>query len=510
MADNPFLTSANPMQILQQAQQVPEELQPELRGITRQQQLANMLTQQAFQQPNQGQMVSGRYVAPSFFQGIAPMVNAYLGQRSAEQADVKQAALAEKLREGGNAEMQQFNQLFGEGTPDERKAAMQFAQSAKYSQGLRNMAGEMMKPQKLGEGEKLVMFGMGGQPVELATGGAKLPTTVQEYEYAVKNQGYKGSLQDFRQSMRPVTNVNNVSMGAPVIGLDANGNRVFFQPGNRPGAAPQIVPGITPPKAETPLSQELADAGILPNNPQYQQLARSYIDKKLMFSSAPGQINTPAGQTPPQFVPRVGEGVGLEVSPTGKVSGTEVPNVGNINAAYQGLQSQAEAGGKVTGESKAQAIIDLPKITDMGANTKRLVDELVTHPGFKGSVGMGVPFAKHVPGSPQADWKARFDQVGGGAFLQAAETMKGLGALSNTEGIAATKAVTRMSTATSETEFKAAAKDYQDTIDQGVRRMQQKAGVTTTQQPSSSSAIPSGVTEAQWKAMTPEQKSLWQ
>ena len=177
--ENPFLAPANPMQLLQQAQQVPEELQPELRGITRQQQLANMLTQQAMQPANQGQMVSGRYVAPSFFQSIAPMVNAYLGQRASEQADVKQAALAEKLREGGNAEMQRFNELLGTGTPEERKTALQYAQGAKYSQALRNVANEMMKPQKLSEGDKLVMFGLGGQSIDLASGGQKLQSDIK-------------------------------------------------------------------------------------------------------------------------------------------------------------------------------------------------------------------------------------------------------------------------------------------------------------------------------------------
>ncbi|CAB4122060.1 hypothetical protein UFOVP20_49 [uncultured Caudovirales phage] len=180
MADNPFLTSANPMQILQQAQQVPEELQPELRGITRQQQLANMLTQQAFQQPNQGQMVSGRYVAPSFFQGIAPMVNAYLGQRSAEQADVKQAALAEKLREGGNAEMQRFNELMGQGTPESQAKAFQYAQTAKYSPLLRNIGEEVSKPRMYKEGDVFKFTNpANNKEITLGSGGEKLSTEIR-------------------------------------------------------------------------------------------------------------------------------------------------------------------------------------------------------------------------------------------------------------------------------------------------------------------------------------------
>lgn len=201
MAENPYIKSANPMQVLQEAQQIPAELQPDMRDITRQQQLANMLTQQAFNQP-QGQMVSGRYVAPSFFQNIAPMVNAYLGQRGAEQADIKQAALAEKLRENSNLEMQQFNQLMGKGTPEERAKAMQFAQTAKYSQGLRNLSNEMLKPQKLGADETITLPNFaGGAPIEIAKGPDKKSTDMLNYAQAQK-EGFKGSFTDYQMALK--------------------------------------------------------------------------------------------------------------------------------------------------------------------------------------------------------------------------------------------------------------------------------------------------------------------
>jgi hypothetical protein len=73
----------------------PEEYQQQ-QQINRQQKMAQMLLQNT-QQP-QGQMVSGRFVPPSFFQNILPLVNMYQGQRLAEQGDVKAAALAEAIR----------------------------------------------------------------------------------------------------------------------------------------------------------------------------------------------------------------------------------------------------------------------------------------------------------------------------------------------------------------------------------------------------------------------------
>lgn len=64
--------------------------------INRQQKMAEMLMGQN-QQP-QGQMVSGRYVAPSFFQNLQPIANMLTGAYLAKQGDTKQQALAEAIR----------------------------------------------------------------------------------------------------------------------------------------------------------------------------------------------------------------------------------------------------------------------------------------------------------------------------------------------------------------------------------------------------------------------------
>ena len=75
----------NPEQMLQQQQ------------ILRQQKMAEMLMQQGMQQP-QGQMVSGRYVAPSIFQNLAGLANTYMGQRGIEKAEQAQLDLAKAIR----------------------------------------------------------------------------------------------------------------------------------------------------------------------------------------------------------------------------------------------------------------------------------------------------------------------------------------------------------------------------------------------------------------------------
>ncbi len=89
---------------------IPPELFAQQQQLNRQQQLANLLTQQGLQQP-QGQMVSGRFVAPSFFQYAAPLAQLFAGQKMAEKGDKAQADLAKALRQQYANEAQQYQDL---------------------------------------------------------------------------------------------------------------------------------------------------------------------------------------------------------------------------------------------------------------------------------------------------------------------------------------------------------------------------------------------------------------
>jgi hypothetical protein len=89
---------------------LPPELFAEQQALNRQQQMAQLLMQQGQQQP-QGQMVSGRYVAPSFFQNIAPLAQMYAGQKLAERGDKQALDLASKLRQRYGDEIKEFRNL---------------------------------------------------------------------------------------------------------------------------------------------------------------------------------------------------------------------------------------------------------------------------------------------------------------------------------------------------------------------------------------------------------------
>jgi hypothetical protein len=144
----------------------------------------------------------------------------------------------------------------------------------------------------------------------------------------------------------------------------------------------------------------------------------------------------------------------------------------------------AENAGKIELDRQKSAQ-ELPKIISQSENALRYVDELVgsedgktkPHPGFQTAVGAtAFPGLKYVPGTDTRSFLSRLDQLKGGAFLEAFEALKGGGQITEVEGAKATSAITRMDTATSEKEFTAAARDYQNVIRGALKRAKDKAG----------------------------------
>jgi len=86
---------------------LPPEYLAQQQVLNRQQQMANLLMQQGQQMPS-GQMVSGRYVAPSFFQYAAPLFQTYAGKSLAEKTDKQIAEEYKKLEEEKKAESERL------------------------------------------------------------------------------------------------------------------------------------------------------------------------------------------------------------------------------------------------------------------------------------------------------------------------------------------------------------------------------------------------------------------
>ena len=101
---------------------LPPEFQQRQQALNRQQKMAELLMQQGQQMPS-GQMVSGRFVAPSFFQYAAPLLQGYLGKKELEKTEAEQLNLAKAIREQGASEVADILNTFQgrqavAGTPD--------------------------------------------------------------------------------------------------------------------------------------------------------------------------------------------------------------------------------------------------------------------------------------------------------------------------------------------------------------------------------------------------------
>ena len=125
---------------------------PELQDVSRQRKLADLLLAKGFDQP-QGQMISGRYVAPSFTQQLNPLANVLAGQAIGSRADTEQAKIAETLRTVGQQEVQGILQA----AQTDPKAALALASSAKTPQG-RALAQSLMQSVLPKKTDKLVEY----------------------------------------------------------------------------------------------------------------------------------------------------------------------------------------------------------------------------------------------------------------------------------------------------------------------------------------------------------------
>jgi hypothetical protein len=200
-----------------------EPILPEIQDISRQRDLAKMLLQKGMTDNLQGQMVSGRYVGASPWEGIAKVYSSYKGGQLAKEADRKQAELANMLRQQTMQDIQEYGKAIT-GTPEQTVygAGMEGptmdvtpAVAPDYNKGLSILMGsrspqsqalaqallaDQLKTQVLPEGGTIVRGGLGGAG-ETITSGPKKTTEQKEYDFA-KEQGYKGSFMDYQTDLK--------------------------------------------------------------------------------------------------------------------------------------------------------------------------------------------------------------------------------------------------------------------------------------------------------------------
>jgi len=162
---------------------------------------------------------------------------------------------------------------------------------------------------------------------------------------------------------------------------------------------------------------------------------------------------------------------------------------------------------KAIGEQEGKQAAAAPADVQAAQTALDIVDSLKVDPNRETGTGLSATFGNWIPASPGYDYQNKVDQAKSGAFLTAIQQMRGLGSLSNAEGSAATAAVTRMNTATSEGAFMSALNDYETIVRKGLAKAQsrqQQYGTTVPGISDAATVPPPGNTRLRFNPATGE------
>lgn len=142
-----------------------------------------------------------------------------------------------------------------------------------------------------------------------------------------------------------------------------------------------------------------------------------------------------------------------------------------------GRKAELTAAGTATGQAQAQAQLGFPQYESIANETISRIDELITHPGMRGAVGAPSPgkAMAFVPGTEQSNFMSLLNSIKGRQFLEAFESLKGGGQITEVEGQKATQAISDMSTAQSEEAFVRSANQFRNIVQKGLERARNKA-----------------------------------
>ena len=176
---------------------------PELQNLERQRQIADLLTAKSQQQPT-GELISGRYVKPSWAQQIAPLFNAAIGSNMSNNVDTQQQALAQALRGKQQQETSGIMQAL-QGTP-----AQMYPQQSGPTPNGGNIPQQVQTPAQPGNQQQALSLALNAQTPQGQAMVAPLIANVipkktemqQEFELAQQG-GFKGTFNDYKNQITP-------------------------------------------------------------------------------------------------------------------------------------------------------------------------------------------------------------------------------------------------------------------------------------------------------------------
>lgn len=299
-----------------------------------------------------------------------------------------------------------------------------------------------------------------GEPVPL-TAGSDISTQLQLSQMR-RQQQFVGQTAAARlQSYKEVNNERALANLPPLtpeqMGINANGELI--------GQAQPQVPGLaTPAPAAAPAGSVAGPA--VPGTAATGQAP---------IPAAPAPAAAPAAtpvQTSPALQQRVAAAQQNMPAPAGQTP-----------AQMQAARLAAAAGQKTEATKTAEVLVAdreaLPKIESSAENTLATLKDVLTHPGFTDVIGVPnvITGIWSPPGTDARNFKSKYEQLKGQQFLEAFNSLRGGGSITEVEGLKAEQAIAALrDPGISESEFKRNAKILEDTIKRGVNKAREKVG----------------------------------
>jgi len=420
--------------------------------INRQQRFADMLMSQT-QQP-QGQMVSGRYVAPSFFQMLNPAVNAITGAYIGKSGDEEASKLAQKIRSQEVSDIEKY-QLLNTGRPASQKEVAGPAYNG--------VAPSIQYPAMEANPQAANLFAASSYSPVLRAMGLKRMTEGPKWEKAempqpdgsVKHGWVNYNSSDVKGSF--------VEGGTKPAYTPLEGARFYHETGMQPpnGMPVQnapVAPAQTMPIQNTTIqNQPVVNRPVTTNQAAPYQATSVSTNRPAMSPSATIQAN---------------KDIYVDVEKRRREYAEKAP------AALATMQD--------TLKNIDEMIGDASVIQNAEGDKQVIYNKKSPHKGFANAVGMPEYYgagglAGYLPATSTTDFKNRLEQIQGKTFLQAYETLKGAGQITEAEGTKATAALNRMKLSQSEPEFIEAAREFEVNVRKGMELARQKAGMPPTQ-----------------------------
>jgi len=471
------MAETNPMQ----AGTMSPEDYAQQQQLNRQQQMAQMLLQQTAQP--QGQMISGRYVAPSWAQALNPMANVLASKYIGEKADTEQTKLAQRLRTQEIADINKYNQIL-KGT--DAIAAV----PEKTTELAGPYTGDIPKPTAFraavpgqaavpGNANDANLFAASSYSPILRQMGIKRMTEGPDWEKAVmpmadgsEKHGWinknspnprdtfvEGGVKPAYTAMDAAKFTYETGMQPPGAPMQARPGQAPAQPGMPPQQAPvQAVPGQAAPMA----NRNVAPAAAAPMSNQ--------------VNASTGNAVPVSAMNKPGMSPKAQQEANKEVYVASEKQRQEDLRAlpGNLEQANMAIKTIDEMIGDARLNDKGEIVYQ-----KYDPVSKKYVEGKEPHAGFQNYVGgTWLPGMRFIEGTDAASFEPLYKAIKGQAFLEAFRSLKGGGQITEAEGQKATEALLKLDKAQNEKDFVKYAREFQENLQRGMELAKNKAGVT--------------------------------